>query len=143
MALSNKPFFTQGLYSAVQTLAPGDTQTIKALTTTQTNGVRITSILASSSDTAARDVCLYMTISSTNYLIAQIQVPITAGQVNTTPPVNLLKGGIAPGSFPTLPLDANGNPYIDLPSGATLSINAPVTITTAKQINVIATGEIF
>ena len=66
-------------------------------------------------------------------------MPITAGQVNTTPAINLLKGlntGI-------LPLDANGNPYIDLPSGATLSINAPVTVTTAKQINVGAMGEYF
>ena len=139
MAVTNLPFFTQGLYHNVQTLVNSDGQTVKALTATQTNGLRITAIWASSSDTTARDVCLYVTISGTNYLLAQVQVPITAGQVNTTPAINLLKGlntGI-------LPLDANGNPYIDLPSGAILSINAPVTVTTAKQINVGAMGEYF
>ena len=140
MTTTPTPIFPQSIYNAVQTLANSDGQTVKALTTSQTNGVTIDSIIASSSDTTARDICLYLTISSTNYLIAQIQIPITAGQVNSTPPVNILKGGITPGSFPGLSLDASGNPIIKLASGSTLSVNAPVTITSGKTINIIASG---
>lgn len=140
MAVTPTPIFPQALYSAIQTIAAADTTTIKALTTTQTNGLKIESITVSSNDTSARDIILYMTISATNYPLIQVQIPITAGQVNTTPPVNLLKGGVTPGSFPGLPLDANGNPYIYLPSGATLSVNAPVTLTAAKTIYILATG---
>jgi len=143
MTVTATPIFPQTLYNAVQTIAPADTTTVKALTTTQTNGLKIESIIVSSSDTSARDVILYMTISATNYPLVQVQIPITAGQVNTTPPVNLLTGGVAPGSFPGLPLDGNGNPYIYLPSGATLSVSAPVTVTTAKQINFLVTGAAF
>lgn len=143
MTTTPTPIYPQTLYNAVQTITAAETTTIKALTTTQTNGLKVESILVTSNDTSARDVCLYMTISSTNYLLIQVQIPITAGQVNTTPPVNLLAGGITPGSFPGLPVDGNGNPYIYLPAGATLSVNTPVALTSAKTMNIIATGASF
>lgn len=145
MATTPTPIYPQTLYNAVQTITAAETTTIKALTTTQTNGLKVESIIVTSNDTSARDVCLYMTISATNYLLIQVQIPITAGQVNTTPPVNLLAGGVAglPGSFPGLPIDGNGNPYIYLPSGATLSVNAPVALTTAKTMTFLATGASF
>lgn len=141
MAFTATPVYAQSLYQNVQTLTNADGQTVKAVTVSQTNSLRIYSIIVSSSDTAARDIILYLTISATNYPLIQVSIPITAGQVNTTPPINLLKGGVTPGSFPGLCIDSNGNPYIDLPTGSTLSVNAPVTVTTAKQINIIATGE--
>lgn len=143
MVTTPTPIYPQTLYNAVQTIAPADTTTVKALTTTQTNGLKVESIIVSSSDTSARDIILYMTISGVNYPLIQTQIPITAGLVNTTPPINLLAGGLTPGSFPGLPIDGNGNPYIYLPTGATLSVSAPVTVTTAKQINIIATGAAF
>jgi hypothetical protein len=143
MSLSNVPFFSQGLYQAVQTVVNSDTSTVKALTTTQANGVRIKSIIATSTDTSNQDLQLSLTISSTNYGLVKVQVPATAGTVNSVVPVNVLKGGVTPGSFPGLAYDENGNPYIDLPSGSTLSINTGGTVTSGKQINVIATGELY
>jgi hypothetical protein len=143
MAVTNKPFFSKALYQDVQTLVNSDGQTVLALTTTQTDGVRITSIIATSNDTSARDITLYLSISGNHYPLITVQVPVSSGYSNSIPPTDVLKGGITPGSFPGLAYDANGNPYIDLPSGSTLSVNAPVTVSSTKTINVIATGEAF
>ncbi len=136
MAVSNLPFFPQSINTDKQTLAIGDTQTVKAVSAGGTNGSKVSMLLATSNDTSARDVILYITISATNYPIGQISLPITAGALNTAPSINLLNS-----SQLQLPLDANGNPYIYLGNGATLSISAPVTITTAKQVTIVATRE--
>jgi hypothetical protein len=136
MALSNLPFFPQSINTDKQTIANGDAQTVKTVSTAGTNGSKVSMLLATSTDTSARDVILYVTISATNYPIGQISLPITAGQLNSTPTVNLLNS-----SQLQLPLDANGNPYIYLASGASLTINAPVTITSAKTVTVVATRE--
>jgi len=142
MAVTPTPIYPQTIYNAVQTLANADGTSVKALTTSQTNGIKIESVLASSSDTTARDVCLYLTIASTNYLLSQVQVPITAGQSNGASFVNLLTGAFLPGSVP-LSFDSNGNQYLYLAAGTTLSISAPVAVTSTKVINVFAIGEAF
>jgi hypothetical protein len=136
MSLSNLPFFPQALNTDKQTLANADGQTVKAVSAAGTNGSKVSMLLATSTDTTARDVILYVTISATNYQIGQIQLPITAGALNSTPTVNLLNS-----SQLQLPLDANGNPFIYLGPGATLSVSAPVSITSAKTVTVVATRE--
>jgi hypothetical protein len=136
MAISNLPFFPQSINSDKQTLANADLQTVKTISTAGTNGSKISMLLATSSDTSARDVILYITISGTNYQIGQISIPITAGELNSTPAVNLLNS-----SQLQLPVDVNGNPFIYLGNGASLTCNAPITVTTAKTINLLATRE--
>lgn len=139
MAISNVPFFTQGLYHNIQTIANADSTTVKTLTTSQTNGLRITSIWATSTDTSARDVIVYITISAVNYQITQISIPAGAGTTNSSPNINLLDNL----NSTVWPFDACGNGYIDLPAGATLSVSVPVAVTSSKQINIGAMGEMF
>jgi hypothetical protein len=136
MALSNLPFFPQALNSDKQTFLPADTTTIKAVSAAATNGSKVSMLQAVSTDTTARDVILYVTISAVSYPIGQISIPITAGQLNSAPTINLLNS-----SQLQLPLDANGNPYLYLGPGATLSASAATTVTTAKQITLVATRE--
>jgi L-serine deaminase len=136
MSLSNLPFFPQSINTDKQTIVNADAQTVKAVSAAGTNGSKVSMLQATSTDTTARDVILYITISATNYQLGQISLPITAGALNSTPTVNLLNS-----SQLQLPVDANGNPYIYLASGATLSVSAPVTITSAKTVTILATRE--
>lgn len=136
MSLSNLPFFPQSVNTDKQTFLPADTTTVKAVSAAGTNGSKVSMLLAASSDTTARDIVLYVTISATNYPIGIVSIPITAGTLDTAPTINLLNS-----SQLQLPLDANGNPYIYLGPGATLSAAAGTTVTTAKQITLVATRE--
>jgi hypothetical protein len=136
MSLSNLPFFPQSVNTDKQTIVNADGQTVKAVSAAGTNGSKVSMLLATSTDTTARDVILYMTISATNYPIGQISIPITAGQLNSAPTINLLNSAQL-----QLPLDSNGNPYIYLGPGATLSVSAPVSVTAAKTVNLVATRE--
>jgi hypothetical protein len=136
MSLSNLPFFPQSINTVEQTIVNSDGQTVKTILTAGTNGSKVSMLQATSTDTTARDVILYITISATNYQLGQISLPITAGAVNSTPTVNLLNS-----SQLQLPVDANGNPFIYLGNGASLSVNAPVTITSAKTVTLLATRE--
>jgi L-serine deaminase len=136
MSLSNLPFFPQSINTVEQTIANSDAQTVKTILTAGTNGSKVSMLQATSTDTTARDVILYITISSTNYQIGQISLPITAGAVDSTPTVNLLNS-----SQLQLPVDANGNPFLYLGNGASLTVNAPVTVTSGKTITLLATRE--
>ncbi len=136
MALSNVPFFPQALNSDKQTIVNADSTGVKAVSVAGTHGSKVSMLLATSTNTTARDVILYITISATNYQIGQIQIPITAGALNSTPAVNLLNSPQL-----QLPLDANGNPFIYLGPGATLSVSAPVAVTSAKTVTLVATRE--
>lgn len=139
MAVTSTPIYPQTVNVGVNTIAPADTQTYKTVATGGTNGTKIESLILSSTDTSARDVTINITRSAVNYQLAVISVPITAGTVDTVPSVDVLRNSMIPG----LAYDSNGNKYLYLKSGDTLTINAPVTITTAKQITAVASGGDF
>ncbi len=88
---------------------------------------------ASSTDTAARVVQLWLTRSATSYLLVSKSLPIAAGSDGSTPSVNLLDRVIWPG----LPLDNDGQPYLFLKSGDTLQASMAVAVTAAKEVDVV------
>ena len=136
MAGTPTPIFPQLIKNYVQTILPADTTTIKALVVAGTNGTKIESINITSTDTAVRDLAIYATISAVNYLIGTITIPITAGNTNAIPSIDVLRHL----QLPSLAYDSNGNKYLYLASGTTLSISVLSTVTTAKQITVFAQG---
>ena len=134
MAVTATPAYLQTVQDFQVQILPADTTTNKTIATAGTNGTRIMAITVTSTDTSARDVALKKTISGTDYLLGTFSIPITAGFINSTPTVNLMNHS----QLPNLPRDSNGNPYIQLETGTTLTIAALTTVTAAKVISVTA-----
>lgn len=142
MTVTATPIFPQAINVGVQTIVNADAQAQKTLFTAGTNGSKVESISISSSDTSARDVSIYLTRSATNYLLSTVSIPAGAGQPAApaaTPAVDILRSAQIPG----LAYDPNGNHYLYLMSGDTLTISAPVTITSAKTVTAVASGGNF
>lgn len=112
-----------------------------ALYTCGADGSKITSIIASSNDTAARDVTVFMVpASNVPYAITTVTVPITAGTIAATPGVNFLSATNTPG----LPVDSDGNPYILCQSGDVIRVGVKTTAVTANlAIMMLAIGADF
>lgn len=134
MANSNVPMFVQTITTGVQQVLPADTTSLKTLVTAGANGSRVSSIVVSTTDTTTRDLQLWLTRSATSYLIGTVNIPLSAGNVNSAPSINILGNSQIPG----LPLDANGNPYIDLKAADVLAIATTTTVTAAKAENAVA-----
>lgn len=137
MAVTATPVFSQAINSTLVTIVNADSQAYKTAFTAGANGSIITAMIVSSTDTSARDITVNITRSATNYQLSQINIPLTAGALNSAPCVNILGNTQLPG----LEIDANGNPIIRLKSGDTLTVNAPVSITAAKTVTVFCAGE--
>jgi hypothetical protein len=127
------PIFPQAIRNAVQAIANADGTTIKTLVTAGANGSRIYAISITSTDTAARDLNLYVAISGTNYLIGTVSVPVNAGNTNAIMTVDLLRSA----QLPFLAFDVMGNRVLDLASGSSLAVGATTTVTTAKQVTIV------
>jgi hypothetical protein len=114
--------------SSVQIL-PADTTAQKVVDTAGASGSKYTSLIATSTDTAAHDVQISRTNGGTSYLLGTVAVPAGAGNSAGAPSVNLL-------AVLGLPIDSDGNPYIQLIYGDTLTVSSLVTVTTAKAITI-------
>jgi hypothetical protein len=130
MAVTATPIFPQSLKNTAMTITAAETQTYKTAYTAGTNGSKIEAMFLTSNDTSNRDISINLTISAVNYQLTLVQVPLSAGQTNAIPPVNVLTHA----NVGVFPLDALGNPFIYLASGTTLTINAPVSLTAAKTV---------
>ena len=136
MAGTSTPIFPQTVRNAVVTIAPADTTTLKTVYTGATNGTRIESMIATSTDTGAQNIQVWATISAVNYLLGTVAIPANSGNTNALVTVDLLRAA----NFPGLAFDSNGNKYVYLASGTVLSVSTLATVTTAKQIQVFAQG---
>ncbi len=128
------PVFPQTIKTNVAQILPADTTTLKTLITAPANGVRVDSILISSTDTSARDLQLVVTISSVDYVLGTLQIPANAGFTNAVPTIAAFQHSQLVG----LNTDVNGNKFLFLASGAVLKVKALTTVTAAKAISVIA-----
>src|SRR5882724_7476117 len=115
-------------------IANADAQAQKTVYTAGASGSKVSSLVAVSSDTAARDVQLSITNGGTSFPLGTISVPIGAGNSSGVNSVNLLD----PSKLVGLAYDSDGNPFIHLISGDTLTVSALTTVTAAKLITVIA-----
>lgn len=127
-------FFVTPKTSGVQ-IVNADGTALKTIHT-PTTATKVTAVMASSSDTAARDVTLYITKGGVDYPLGTVGIPITAGTIAATGGVNLLD----PSKIPGLPLDSDGQRYLLLEVGAVLKAAVLVAVTAAKAINIVAVG---
>jgi hypothetical protein len=125
------PIFVGTPKVGVVQILPADTTTAKTLVTAGSSGTKVVSLTATSTDSTARVITVSLVRSATAYVLTTVTVPITAGTDGTTPSVNLLNTSI----FPGLPVDNDGQPYLFLQSGDTLTVASTVTVTAAKAIS--------
>ncbi len=106
----------------------------KTVFTAGSSGSKVTAIVCTSTDTGTRILQLYLTRSATNYLLGSYLIAIGAGSDGVAVTGNLLTMTMA------LPNDNDGQRYIFLESGDTLTVMVTVAVTAAKEIDVIAIG---
>lgn len=111
-------------------IANGDGTGNKTVIAAGANGSKVASLMAASTDTSARDVQVSLVRGGTTYPLGVTNVPITAGTIAATPPVNLLA------AIAGLPVDNDGQKYLFLESGDTLVVSALIAVTSAKLISV-------
>lgn len=130
----NPSYIKQPQNGKVQIL-PADTTALKTVLTAGASGSKVTSLIATNTDSAnARVIQIFIVNGGTNYCLGTINVPLNAGFASGVNAVNLLDPTIILG----LPLDSDGNPYINLISGDTLQAASLTTVAAGKAINVIA-----
>lgn len=122
--------------SAVQIVA-ADASNQKTLYTAGSNGSKITGMILQSNDTSPRDILISITRSATVYNLGCVTVPIGAGNSGAVPSVNGLSAIVG------LPVDSDGNPYLFLESGDSITIASTTTVTAAKTLNANAIGADF
>jgi hypothetical protein len=133
------PIFIGAIKSPMAQILPGDAQTLVTLWTPGSAGSKINAIGIASTDTAARDIQLYVTKGGVDYLLCTIAIPINSGNVNNVPAVDPL----AHANAPWIRTDENGAKYLLLESGAVLKAKALTTVTAAKAIQFAMSGGDF
>lgn len=119
------------------TLLPADTTTPKVCFTAAATDSDVKAIIATSNDTAAINLQLWICRGGVDYLLGTINVPIGAGNSSGVPAIDLLNAVNIAG----LPLDYIGKRYIPMKTGDTLKVGCLVTITTAKTCYVSVLGQ--
>jgi hypothetical protein len=103
------------------------------------NGARCNALWLTTDDTVPHLVTVQLTNGGIRYGGTAVLTIASAGYVNAVPAMNLL----SPTLWPGLPLDSDGNPYLQLASGDTLQATyAAPALTASTRINlVISCGE--
>ena len=104
--------------------------TKKTIATAGASGSKVVAVNASSTDTSARVGQLWLTRSSTSYLLGSYSVPASAGSDGSTVSADLLS------LVPNLPRDNDGQKYLFLESGDTLQVSFTTQVTSAKEVDV-------
>ena len=115
-------------------IANADASAKKSVVSAGASGSKVLGLLAASTDTSARIIQIVLTRSSVDYIIGAVSVPAGSGTDGTNPQINLFNTTSCPG----LPVDNDGQPYLLMVSGDTLSVLSTTTVTTAKLVNVAA-----
>lgn len=115
-------------------IANADASAQKTVYTAGASGSKVVSLNLQSTDTSSRDVQVSITNGGTSYPLGTLTVPANSGNTGSVVSINAL----TPGFLAGLPVDADGNPYLLLVSGDTLTVSALTTVTAAKLITAVA-----
>ncbi len=132
MATNTDPIFPKSVAQTGITFLPADTTVAKTFITAPADGQNVASISVTSTDTSAVILVLTLNDGSADFIIGEVTIPIGAGTDGSTPAVNLLSIGAMP--F----FQADGSMVLE--GTWLLKINAKTTITSAKQIDLVAFG---
>jgi hypothetical protein len=129
---NNLPVYAVSPQNSVGSLSGSSLGTLGADTNGQTiytagaNGSRVYGLFLSTTSTAAVNIFLYIKNSAAICPIGQINVPLSSGNVASTPCVD----GLAAANCPGLAYDGTGKPYVELAPNAVLKMSLVAAITT-------------
>lgn len=130
MPANTLPIFPLVVKTSAVSFVNADGTTEKTLVTAGSNGTRIDSIAATSTDTATKILVLSVYDGATSYPIGEVTIPIGAGTDGSTLAVKVL-------SLASMPwLDSSGS--IFLASTWSLRVAPKTAVTSAKVTNVVA-----
>jgi hypothetical protein len=130
---------TQNLNVKGVTILPADTTALKTIYTGGSNDAILKALNITSTDTSVRNVALWLSDGTTDFLLGTMPIAATSGFDGVTPAVDGLSGLLTP----SLPFDNNGKRVIPMKVGSVLKIGSLTTVTTAKQITALALIEEF
>ena len=136
--MSNIPTFTEGLIFQITQFIDSDALALKTILPTTSNGVRITGIDLSNSDSDL-EFELYVNDGSTDYLFWTGEVPADSGNNDGIPLLSCLQLN----SFTAKSLDANSNAFLDLPATHSLKLKMNNAVSASESVNVFVRGELF
>src|SRR5258708_28036057 len=146
MTVTPTPVFPQTPKITTQSFIQGTDATGKpgkTIFTAGANGSKITSIMVNTTDnTATHLLVLYLTRGGVNYTLIYYTLPINVGGDGATAGVDLLAGG-PNGLFAGLPVDNDGQRYLFLESGDTVTLTYRTALTSTKAIYVTTLGANF
>lgn len=114
--------------------------TYKTLYTASANGSKIVGLFTNNNDASATHLVTCQIVNGgVKYGGIAITSVVNAGFANSTPAQNML----SPTTWPGLPLDSDGNPYLYLVSGDTLQCTFATSLTASDWVDVIAVAADF
>ncbi|HTT79118.1 MAG TPA: hypothetical protein VMF86_05520 [Stellaceae bacterium] len=141
----NSAILPQTPRSALAQIANSNGTSLMALATGGANASKVTSIVASNTDTTAYTLQLVVNIGGTlssgvvsggtNYPVASVALPASAGNLAGTPPVGVLSAANIPG----IAEDSAGQPYLTLNAGDYLCVALTAAVSAGKLVSAIAT----
>lgn len=148
-ATTNNPIFPQVVKTGLNTIVAADTTTSKVLYSAGANGSILDSIIISMQGTASPLIHFYIEASfgsgTTTYLLASYIIPPNSDGT-VVPPLNLLTtlNAVVSTLGPviiTFNRDSNGNPYMYLGAGCSLSFAADITISSGTLTGIVQGGD--
>lgn len=134
MAVTSTPIYPQVNSSGFLSIGNADASTQKTIYVGGANGSQVTHVNVTNNDVTARDLQLSILIAGTNFIVSTVTIPLSAGNTNAAPAIAFFRSTQIPG----MSLDSNGNPFLYLPSGATLQGKTLTTVGANSSVFVIA-----
>jgi len=141
MAVTATPIYPQTIVTGVGVINNASGTTAQTIVTPGTNGSKIEAIFVTNTDTATYTVTLNVVVSSTTYVLGTFSVPASTGSSTSAPTLNALL--LINPTLGILPRDANGNTFLYLASGATITAAVSSTVSSGKQLSFVTMQENF
>jgi hypothetical protein len=137
MAKSTNLNFTQEIEVVGKRLTSSDTTSYVTLYTSATNDAVVKSITVTTTDTSAVNLKVAISDGTTDFLLGTVRVALASGTDGAVASVDILGSSLLPG----LPRDLNSRSILPLKNGYILKVGCLVTMTAAKQTDVLAVVE--
>lgn len=132
MPANTTPVFPAVVASQGVAFTSADTTTAKAIyTPTGSNGARVDALMVAWNDTVAGAFQVLLRRGGVSFLFGTVTLPPNAGALGTVPSINLLQ------YIAGLPVDAYGNPILELDSASQLYGGLLATMSGSKTLNIV------
>ena len=101
---------------------------------------RLYGISATSTDTVARDMVVWLYTGTTGYQVGRISIALSSGNTNAISQTDIFGSSLMAATFQK-EADSNGKPYLNIPVGWSIKAGTTLTTTTGTFITTIVQGE--